>query len=148
MRIKEPILKVCRKHWSAFVLQALLALVLIAAGFTRLIDGEKADAKSSAVIMIIGVVIAFFIWLAYRCEYIALTETSLIGHKGIFRSKTLSTPLNKVQSVGLSNGLLGKILRYHTVTVANAATGATEFVFFRMAKAQAFADAVNERLKA
>ena len=145
-RTKETMVMVCRKHWTALVLPVLVAALFIVVGLVRLVNVGAKDAKASLVITAIGVMIGLFAWISYKSEYIALADSSVIGHKGILRSKKLTAPLNKVQSVGLSNGVLGKIFKYHTVTVATAATDATEFVFKQMAQAQAFADAVNAKI--
>ena len=141
MKIKEPILKECRKHWTALVLPALVIV-----GLYRLVSVGAKDARASLVITAIGIVIGLFAWIGYKSEYLALTESSVIGHSGILRSKKLTAPLNKVQNIGLSNGIMGKIFKYHTVTVATAATDTMEFVFKQMAKAQEFSDAVNAKI--
>ena len=145
-RIKETMVMVCRKHWAVFILPIALAAICIIAALVGLASDGASGAGPAVALIVFGLVIALWAWIKHKGEYIAITETSLIGHRGIIRSKKLSTPLSKVQSIGLSNGLFGKLLGYHTITVANAATGSTEFIFTKMANAQAFVDAVNERI--
>lgn len=143
---KEKKLCVCRKHWTAYIIPVTLVIICVITAFVGLGNDGAEGAAPAGALLGFAVLIAICVLIDYKSEYIAITETKLIGHRGFIKSKTLSTPLSKVQSVGLSNGLLGKVFKYHTITVDNAGTGTTEFVFKRMANAQEFVDKVNERI--
>lgn len=148
---KEKELAVCRQHWSSFVAPGFFcALFVLGAVGVLFIDAELGHKLLAALIMLaIAAVIAVYIRVSHKFTYsIVLTETKLIGHKGLIRSRTLTAPLSKVQDIGLSNGLMGKILGYHTVTISSAGTANTEFVFVHMARAQEFVDAVNDSISA
>lgn len=148
---KESKIAVCRRHWSGFVVPGFFCVLFILGGIgTLFIDTEIRNKLAAMLLMLaIAAVIAGYIFVSYKFTYsIVLTETKLIGHKGLIRSKTLTAPLSKVQDIGLSNGLMGKILGYHTVTISSAGTASTEFVFIHMAKAQEFVDTVNDSIAA
>lgn len=131
----------CKKHWSIFVTRGFFSLIFL---LIALAESDNGDAPK--VFITIAVLILLPAIILYLTEYIAIDGNTLVGHKGFIRSRRLSCPLSKVQQVSIGNGLFGKIFRYHTVTVATAGTGTVEFVFHQMAKAQAFVDAVNERI--
>lgn len=146
---KEKEIAVCRQHWSHFFAPGFFcALFALGAAGVLFIDAELGHKLLAMLVLLaIAAVIAVYILISYRFTYsIVLTETKLIGHKGLIRSRTLTAPLSKVQDIGLSNGLMGKILGYHTVTISSAGTSSTEFVFLRMARAQEFVDAVNDSI--
>lgn len=129
-----------------FALEGFFIVLLIAAGIGCLIYTNGAIVV--ALPFLAAAVILFgHAYITYRTTYIAITETKIIGHMGFIKSKTMSTPLSKVQSIGLSNGLLGKIFGYHTVSVSHAGTDKIDFIFHHMAKAEDFSDKVNEYIQ-
>ena len=142
---KENRIAVCRRHWSAFFLPGLIGVIFFVLGIASLkLDDWSAWYLIIPLIIVVGC--AGYIYISYQTTYILLTTTSVIGHKGFIKSHTLTAPLSKVQDMGLSNGLGGKILGYHTVTLSSAGSARTEFVFPHMARAQKFVDAVQETI--
>lgn len=142
MSQKENVICVCRPHWVGYLGRILLAAALVVGGialgqYSAVMTGV---ALAVAAVLLIGVVIKV------KTTYLELTETRIIGHIGFINSKTLSTPLSRVQNIGLSNGLAGKLFGYHTITVSDAGSSATEYKFRNMAGAQAFVDAAQERM--
>ncbi|MBQ7769834.1 MAG: PH domain-containing protein [Clostridia bacterium] len=57
---------------------------------------------------------------------LAITNKRLVGKVGVFNTKTLDAPLNKIQTVGEKQKFFGKIFNYSTITVTTAA-GEFEF---------------------
>ena len=147
---KEKKLAICRCHWTYFVKDAILCVIFVLAAF--LIAASHAFDEASLFVSIalsaIAVYLILRIMITRKTTYIALTETTIVGRKGFIKSRTLTTSLAKVQDMGLSNGLFGKIFGYHTVTISSAGSAGTEFVFHHMAKAQKFVDAVQAAIAA
>lgn len=143
---KEKKIAVCYKHWTAFFPQGLVAAVFLL--FSAASAVQKDMPKPVAIgCLAVSLLVILYIFVSYKSDYIALTETRIIGHQGFFNSRTISTPLSKVQTIGIENGLGGKLLRYHTITVNNAGTDGTEFIFKRMAKARQFVATAQEKLQ-
>lgn len=148
---REKEIAVCRQHWSSFFVPGFFCALFVLGAVGVLFIDAAISRRLLAMLILLGIaaVIAVCILVSYKFTYsIVLTGTKLIGHKGLIRSRTLTAPLSKVQDIGLSNGLMGKILGYHTVTISSAGTANTEFVFIHMAKAQEFVDAVNDSISA
>lgn len=143
LKVKEKAIATCRKHWTAFLIPGLVAFLFLIFGIIGLLSGIPGMAVAMFAVVLIC---ALYIFISYKCDYIALTETRLVGKIGFIRSKELSTPLSKVQTIGVENGLLGKIFRYHTIVIANAGTDETEFVFNHMAGAKQFVSKVQHQL--
>lgn len=95
MKIKEETLAVCRKHWISFLVPGFFAFIFLVGGVTEL--GNEAGKT----MVVCGLLLVAYIVLSYMNTYIALTETRLVGHIGIIRSKTLSSPIEAVLSIGL-----------------------------------------------
>ena len=134
---------VCKKSKLCFINHAFMSLLMLGGilHFYKVDDGFFAifvvAAGVFAALTINGIV-------EYLIAYIACTNTMLVGHTGILFSKTLSMPLNKVQSVKLSSDPIGKILGYYTVTITNAGSGEAEYVFTTMYNAEDFVNIVND----
>ena len=143
MKDTEKYIAVCKKHWSCMIWPGFIAFILVVAALGS-IGHIKEDGPVIVVLLIIAAIVIVRAIVIHKTEYIALTKTKVVGHRGFIRSKTLTTPISKIQNVGISNGLLGKILGYHTVTLSDAGGSSTEYVFKKMANAKAFADAVQQ----
>lgn len=146
---KEEKIAICRRHWTAFTIPGLFCFIFAIAALGSLFDSKTLAQGFSNFItsLFVSGLFALYIFISYKFNYIALTETSIVGHIGFIRSKKLSTPLSKVQSIGISNGLFGKIFGYHTITVSHAGTDVIDFVFKHMANAEKFSEKVNEYIK-
>ena len=120
---KNDYLVVCRKHWFVFVWPGVIAL------FCILIGIGAGEISTAIIFIVIAVLVIARPIIIYHTDYIAVTPTKVVAHKGLIRSTRLSAPISKIQNVGIGNGLFGKIFRYHTITIDNAGTGKTEFVF-------------------
>lgn len=149
MNKKQP-LAVCRRHWVQFIPQGIFSAIFMLLAIASLTTGDPIGFKLKmfAFLLLIAAGFAVYVAVAHKSDYIALTPTQIVGHKGVIRSKTLSTPLSKVQDIGLSSGLVGKALGYQTITIRSAGTAGTEFVFTAMARAQEFVDALEKAVAA
>lgn len=71
--------------------------------------------------------IAGLIWLivrliAYLTNDLILTNKRVFGKCGLISTTQMQSPLNKIDSVSYSNGLLGKIIGYGTVRIATTSS--------------------------
>ena len=57
---------------------------------------------------------------------LSLTNRRIVGKVGVFNTKALDAPLDKIQNVSAEQKLLGKIFNYSTVTI-NTAAGVFSF---------------------
>ena len=142
---KEKKLAICRCHWTYFIKDVFVCILLLIAAIVVAAAHSFGEASLfvSIALSAIAVFLILRIMITRKTTYIALTETTIVGHRGFIKSQTLTTSLMKVQDMGLSNGLFGKIFGYHTVTISSAGSAGTEFVFKHMAGGQKFVDAVQ-----
>lgn len=140
--MSEKTIAECRPHWSGFIIQGVLGALFVVVGIIGFVSG---NIEAGILLVVLALPFIAYILISRKFTYIRLTETKVEGHIGFIKSKTLSTPISKIQGISLSNGLLGKIFRYHTVVITSAGTGETEYAFKHMAHAKEFANAVESQ---
>ena len=139
---KEKLVAVCRPHWSSFWGRWFVAFLFAYSAIYGIVtDGADAIGSAICLLIIAGLCVGSAL-IMMKTTYLGMTETKIVGHTGFLRTRTLSTPLAKVQNIGLENGLFGKLLGYGTITISDAGSGVTEFVFKRMANAERFVEQV------
>ena len=72
--------------------------------------------------------------IAYCRIDLAVTNKRVVGRYGILHTESLDLPLNKVQSVNVTQGLGGKIFNYGSVEISSAA-GTMKFGYIKKADA-------------
>lgn len=137
----------CRPHWTSLILPEILCFLLFW-GILASVYALFTEDIQIALTMLVTTVgfTALDIWYIsarLKTDSLILTDSHIIGKTGIIHTKTMSTPLSKVQAVSVSNGLLGKMFGYHTITIACAATGISEYVFTHMSGAEEFVAMVD-----
>lgn len=66
---------------------------------------------------------------------LAITNKAIIGKTGLFSTKTMNSPLNKVQNVSVKQSLFGKLFHYGTLVMT---TASGNYKFAAVAKANDF----------
>ena len=124
-----------------------------------LIKGETVvkKAKKTALFVIMHITNILIIPLIVRIIKfnnieLAITTRRVVGKTGVFSTQALDSPLNKIQNIEISQGLVGKIFNYGTVKITTASgicgfngiKGANEFKTAILAQADAYE---GERIK-
>lgn len=146
--MREKTIIECRPHWTGFIFSGLFALFWFWASVHTFLDRNLYYVQNAIIYFVFGAVIILRIFITIKFTYLRLTETKIEGRKGFIKSRTLSTPLSKVQFVRLSNGLIGKIFEYHTIIIASAGTSIfAQDRFRRMDNAKEFVEAFEKELQ-
>jgi uncharacterized membrane protein YdbT with pleckstrin-like domain len=85
---------IAHKHWIVYVTPALLVFLYG-----------------------IGIPLLLVAWLSKRGTELAVTNKKVIGKWGIVSRSTIEQRLEKVDSIQVHQGILGRMLNYGTVTV-------------------------------
>lgn len=75
---------------------------------------------------------------------LVLTDKRLYGKRGLINTKTLDTPLNKINTVSISSGLGGKIFGYGTVHITSSSG---EYVFSYIRSPETFRTAIMDEIE-
>ena len=71
---------------------------------------------------IVGLIWLIIRFIAYTTNDLILTNKRVFGKCGLISTTQMQSPLNKIDSVSYSNGLIGKLIGYGTVKIATAST--------------------------
>ncbi|MCD7917427.1 MAG: PH domain-containing protein [Clostridiales bacterium] len=122
----------CQTARVFIVLQSIFLAFLLFVGVCFLL----ASTMLGIIVIIATVIWGIYKWLSYKECYVSLNGTSITGHDGIIKSRKLVSPVNKVQDIGISNGLFGKIFHYHTIVISTAGSNGAEYKYPHMANAE------------
>jgi uncharacterized membrane protein YdbT with pleckstrin-like domain len=128
----ERVVYKTRLHWILFFKPALvfLAGVVLAALLRRVLDPPWLWYFGLAV-MAAGVVWGFVHFVELMTSEFAVTNSRLIFKVGLIARYTTELLLSKVESIGVTQTLLGRLLNYGDLTVTG--TGGAREVFRRVA---------------
>ncbi len=71
---------------------------------------------------IIGLIWFIIRFIAYSTNDLILTNKRVFGKCGLISTTQMQSPLNKIDSVSFSNGLIGKLIGYGTVEIATTSS--------------------------
>lgn len=113
-----------RLHWFLFLRPVCWLVFAILVTVTGHFGGEDPSiGKSSgvfAVLLAIAIVSLVSRVLTYLTSEFAVTNKRVVMKQGFIRRKTMELMLNKVDSLGIDQGLLGRAFNFGTVRVAVA----------------------------
>lgn len=118
----EKVMLTARIHWTTLLPHILLILLFV------------------GIFTIWGPLIAMF------TTELGFTNKKLLGKLGLINTKSLDTPLNKINNVSVTSGLGGKMFGYGTLQITTSSgsylfkgiTGANEFKTALMAQIDTF----------
>lgn len=137
----ERVLYRTQAHWVVFlfpIFWSVLAIYMLSAKYNPVVN---------MVGYLLGVA-AIFTWLQaaiiYASSEFGVTDKRVIIKVGFIRRNTLETLLQKIESLQVSQGILGRIFNYGTITVCG--TGGTRDIFKNIDDPLAFRRAVQEQI--
>jgi uncharacterized membrane protein YdbT with pleckstrin-like domain len=112
-------------HWK-FLSSYLLAALFLAGGIAALVFGPSAPEYAgviAAVAFAIAVVVILVTLIRRGTTELVLTDRRIIAKRGFIARDTVEMDLGKVESIHVTQGVLGRLLNYGDVTVVG--TGAS-----------------------
>jgi putative membrane protein len=64
----------------------------------------------------------------WKNNYLALTKQAIIRRKGVFTKDERAVPLNRVQDISISYGIIRRILGHGDIRIETAGTAGTEII--------------------
>ncbi len=127
----ERVVYKTRLHWVLFVKPALVVLVgVILMVLLRQVQDPRWLWIFGAAVALIGLVWAFVHYVEVMTSEFAVTTSRLILKVGLISRYTTELLLAKVESIGVQQGLIGRLLNYGDLTVTG--TGGAREVFRRV----------------
>jgi uncharacterized membrane protein YdbT with pleckstrin-like domain len=127
----ERVVYKTRLHWVLFVKPALVVLAgVILMVLLRQVQDQPWLWIFGAAVALIGLVWAFVHYVEVMTSEFAVTTSRLILKVGLISRYTTELLLAKVESIGVQQGLIGRLLNYGDLTVTG--TGGAREVFRRV----------------
>lgn len=73
-------------------------------------------------IFLVGLIWYIIRYIGYKNTDLILTNKRVFGKCGLINTTQMQSPLNKIDSVTFSNGLIGKLIGYGTVTISTTSS--------------------------
>ncbi len=127
-------------HWIVLVTPIIAAFLL---GLMSLFAFFGSVAMGLALLLISGLIVAGG-FLSRSSSEFAVTNKRVILKAGLIRRRSLELLLNKIESIGVTQGLLGRVLGYGTIVVRG--TGGTAEPFTTVRHALEFRRQVQEQI--
>jgi len=127
----ERVVYKTRLHWVLFVKPALVVLAgMILMVLLRQVQDPPWLWIFGAAVVLIGLVWAFVHYVEVMTSEFAVTTSRLIFKVGLISRYTTELLLAKVESIGVQQGLIGRVLNYGDLTVTG--TGGAREIFRRV----------------
>ena len=139
----ERVLYKTRLHWILFLKPALVVVIgaVLSAVLWRVLEPPWLWYIGLAVVAG-GLAWAFVHFIELMTSEFAVTSTRLIFKVGLVARYTTELLLSKVESIGVTQGLLGRVLNYGDLTVTG--TGGAREVFHRVRDPVGFRNHVQQ----
>jgi uncharacterized membrane protein YdbT with pleckstrin-like domain len=121
----------------------LRAALLLIVGVVLALYSQTFSAPS--VLLFIAAAVGFIAAFIKRAtSEFAVTNKRIILKVGLIRRRSMEIMLNKVESIDVSQGIIGRVLNFGSIAVVG--TGGTKDPFHRISKPLGFRRAVQEQL--
>lgn len=138
----EELIMMARSRWTSYVLPLLLAAAYGTVWYLVQLSGE--DTPLFHLLMAAIAVWGARFFARRLSTYLMLTSKRIYGEAGIFVTRTLDVPLDRVGGVYVEKGPIGKITGRGTVTIT---TAGSRFEFPYIPSAVRFRDTLMRQLE-
>lgn len=92
-------------------------------------------------------ILSLGIWLLWwRNNYLALTRRSIVRRTGVFTKEERAVPLNQVQDISISYGIVRRLLGHGDIRIETAGSSNTEIIMKNVDKPEEFRARVFEMI--
>jgi uncharacterized membrane protein YdbT with pleckstrin-like domain len=140
-------------HWSVLFGPAIVAAILAAPGVAILVYRDDLAGKGipangiaiAGIVLLVAAAIVFgYSVIKKNATEIAVTDRRVIIKTGMTSRRSLEIMLAKVESIGINETLMGRLLGYGTVVIHG--TGGTPEPFTKIAHPSEFRMAVQQQI--
>ena len=140
------------RYWFAFLIGAGICVGSLT-GLAASVLPSRGDSgvpsfvgpKTDAIFLVLGLIILAWPLIARRSTQLLITDRRLIAKYGVISIDSIEIRFEKIESVRVSQGLLGRILGYGDIVVTG--TGSTFDPIPNIANAQRFRMALNQAME-
>jgi len=159
----EKIMLKANLHWGVFISPVLVFIVLLILSCLLLLPGLSSQSNLSnqpavasaagaasislccgVPLFLIGVLYLAWVAASYFTTEFAVTDQRIIAKTGLLRQHSLELMLGKVESIGVNQPLMGRILDYGSIVVVG--TGGTKELFPFIANPMELRQKINTQI--
>jgi len=133
-------------HWSVLFWPLVIALVMAAGAIVCILQKDPNFLYAGAGLLVVGLVIITVAAVKRNATEIAVTNRRVIIKTGVMNRRSLEIMLPKVESIGIHEAFMGRMLGYGTVVIHG--TGGTPEPFDKIAHPSEFRKHVQEQADA
>lgn len=134
------------KYWFNFLSGGVLMLGSVAGLVGSLFgSGHGAAASMEAILVLIALVLLGWPFVARRSTELVITDKRLIAKYGVVSTQSIEIRFEKIETVRVTQGLVGKLLNFGDVVVTG--TGSTFDPIRNVANAMTFRAALNQAME-
>jgi uncharacterized membrane protein YdbT with pleckstrin-like domain len=152
----ETVVYKTRLHWIVLVIPVLLGLLLGVPGLALLAlarsstgTGKNATSEvmmvAGAILLVVGIVFVVRGILSRNATEMAVTNKRVVAKVGVAARRTIELLLSRVESIGIEESVMGRMLGYGTVIVRG--TGGTPESFDKIAHPLEFRTQVQDQIE-
>jgi hypothetical protein len=151
----ETVVYQTRLHWIVMLRHILLGLLLLAGAgalLTYLLhhpqSGNTSEhlAEGGAAALLLGGIVAIIAGVVRRhATEMAVTTRRVVVKQGLVNRKTIEMLLNKIETIEISEPMVGRMLGYGSITIVG--TGGTSEPFHKIAHPLEFRSEVQQQLE-
>ncbi len=129
----ESVVTQAKVHWICLLPRMILTLLFI-----------PLTAESFFGFLILALIIVAPVLIRMLTTTLVLTNKRIYGKVGLINTKSLDTPLNKINTVSISSGLFGKIFGYGVIHITSSSGN---YNYKGIQNPSVFRDAVMEEIE-
>lgn len=133
-------------HWSVLFWPVVIAIVLTAGAVVCMLQKNPNFLYVGAALLVAAIVVLVVATLKRNATEIVVTNRRVIIKTGIASRRSLEIMLPKVESIGITEPLVGRLLGYGSVVIHG--TGGTPEPFHKIAHPSEFRKHVQEQVDA
>lgn len=151
----ETVVYQTRLHWIVMLRHILLALLLLAGSgallsyllnHPRLVNTSEHLAEGGAAALLVCGIVAIFAGVVRRnATEMAVTTRRVVVKQGLVNRKTIEMLLNKIETIEVSEPMVGRMLGYGSITMVG--TGGTSEPFHKISHPLQFRSEVQQQLE-
>jgi hypothetical protein len=151
----ETVVFQTRLHWIVMLRHILLGLVLLAASGALLSyllhqprlgnTGKHVTEGGAAALLACGLVAIFAGVVRRNATEMAVTTRRVVVKQGLMNRKTIEMLLNKIETIEVSEPMVGRMFGYGSITMVG--TGGTSEPFHKIAQPLQFRSEVQQQLE-
>jgi Bacterial PH domain len=133
-------------HWSVLFWPVVIAIILAAGAIVCLLQRDPNFLYAGAGLLVVALVVIAVAAVRRNATEIAVTNRRVIIKTGLGSRRSLEIMLPKVESIGITEPFMGRMLGYGTVVIHG--TGGTPEPFDKIAHPSEFRKHVQEQADA